>query len=137
MYGRLRLDALMPPLFWLFELKLGCPRTTSAALPFMLGIEFQMSTRWLPPSATKTCVPSLCGVARPSMLLAETPPVFGVAVARSGWPSARSAGCCVQVGSALHIVTRLAHCSPTSRWVPSLWSPLGAHRLLAVVVPPN
>src|SRR5579863_4305397 len=39
--------------------KLTCPTSTSAGLPFCVGIEFQINTRLYPRSATKTCRPSL------------------------------------------------------------------------------
>lgn len=43
------------------ETKSACPSTLSAAWSMLVGKLFQMSTRWLPVSATNSCVPSEYG----------------------------------------------------------------------------
>src|SRR5271170_6585156 len=41
------------------EIKSGCPTTTSAGTPFVVGMEFQIRTRLFASSATTSRVPSL------------------------------------------------------------------------------
>ena len=96
------------------------PRATLAGAWFCVGMEFQISTRFCPRSATKTRMPSEVTDAGLSMLVADAGGVPLVKspcvwVLKSGCPSTRFAACAFAVGQLLQISTRLFMVSATKR----------------------
>src|SRR5580704_10196778 len=111
--------------------KLGSPRTMSAAWAFLVGMEFQISTRLFWVSATynfPAWIQTPCGARR---LLAVTG--MGLTETKSGWPSTTSAGWSITVGNESHNSTRLLAVSATATRTPSDATPKGRFMPVALV----
>src|SRR5271156_45142 len=102
------------------EVKSGCPTTTSAGAPLVVGMVFQIKTRWLFSSATTSRVPSLqssSGWLRP-VWLASSP-----LLVKAGWPTTTSASAPFVVGILFQIMIRLLFRSATRSLPPATINP--------------
>src|SRR3989338_6776135 len=90
-FERINDRALLPPLLAVLEVKSGWPSTISAGAKFVVGMEFQIRTRLLFTSVTKSLFPSeegACGKLRDRAL---RPPLLAVPELKSGGPNTTSA----------------------------------------------
>src|SRR5271155_72508 len=102
------------------EVKSGCPTTTSAGAPLVVGMVFQIRTRWLFSSATTSLVPSLqssSGWLRLVWLASS------VLLVKSGWPTTTSASAPLVVGMLFQIMIRLLFRSATRSLPPATTNP--------------
>src|SRR5688572_2823356 len=84
--GCLRLVALTPPLFTVFDVKSGCPSTTFASVPLIVGTVFQIRTRLFEVSATTMWLPSVHASRGALTLWALKPPLLDAFDVKLGCP---------------------------------------------------